>query len=48
MFSGAVYGDKEIDKTRQACQGLSSVPWLRINMALPRTSVGPGYAEHVV
>jgi hypothetical protein len=48
VFAGALYGDSEIEEMRQACQGLSSVPWLRMDMAVPKPPLGPGYAEHVV
>lgn len=48
VFVGALYGDAEFDEMRQACRGLSSVPWLRMDMAVPRPPLGPGYADHVV
>lgn len=48
IFAGALYGDKEIDEMREACQGLSSVPWLKMDMTIPKPPLGPGYAEHVV
>jgi hypothetical protein len=48
VFAGALYGDREIDEMRQACTGLSSVPWLKMDMNVPKPPVGPGYAEHVV
>jgi hypothetical protein len=48
VFAGALYGDREIDEMRNACQGLSSVPWLKMDMTVPRPPLGPGYAEHVV
>ncbi|KAJ5295090.1 hypothetical protein N7508_009911 [Penicillium antarcticum] len=48
VFAGALYGDKEIDEMRQECQGLSSVPWLKIDMTVPIPPLGPGYAEHVM
>ncbi|KAJ6091255.1 hypothetical protein N7467_003224 [Penicillium canescens] len=48
VFAGALYGDREIDEMRQGCQGLSSVPWLKMDMTVPRPPLGPGYAEHVV
>ena len=45
---GGVYTDAEIDAMHQACQGISSVPWLRMDHTVPKPPVGPGYAEHVV
>jgi hypothetical protein len=48
VFIGALYGDGEIDGMRQACEGLSSVPWLKMDMTVPKPPLGPGYAEHVV
>lgn len=48
IFTGAVYGDAEIEEMREACQGSSTVPWLRMDMSTPRPPLGPGYAEHVV
>lgn len=48
VFIGGVYTDAEIDAMHQACQGISSVPWLRMDHAVPKPPVGPGYAEHVV
>ncbi|KAL2821436.1 hypothetical protein BDW59DRAFT_164171 [Aspergillus cavernicola] len=48
VFIGALYGDEETDEMRQACEGLSSVPWLRMDMTVPKPPLGPGYAEHVV
>lgn len=48
IFAGALYGDEEIEEMRQACQGLSSVPWLKMDMTVPKPPLGPGYAEHVV
>lgn len=48
VFAGALYGDEEIDEMRQACQGISSVPWLKMDMTVPKPPLGPGYAEHVV
>jgi hypothetical protein len=48
VFAGALYGDREIDEMRQGCKGLSSVPWLKMDMTVPRPPLGPGYAEHVV
>ncbi|KAJ5266588.1 hypothetical protein N7478_009396 [Penicillium angulare] len=48
IFIGALYGDKEVEEMRQACQGISSVPWLKMDLAVPRPPLGPGYAEHVV
>ncbi|KAJ5123492.1 hypothetical protein N7448_009589 [Penicillium atrosanguineum] len=48
VFVGALYGDAEFDEMRQACRGLSSVPWLKIDMTIERPALGPGYAEHIV
>jgi hypothetical protein len=48
IFIGALYGDAEIEEMRQACQGLSSIPWLQMDMAVPKPPLGPGYGEHVV
>ena len=48
VFAGALYGDEEIEEMRQACQGLSSIPWLKMDMDIPRPALGPGYGEHVV
>jgi hypothetical protein len=48
IFAGALYSDKEIDEMREACRGLSSVPWLKMDMTVPKPPLGPGYAEHVV
>ncbi|KAH8693545.1 hypothetical protein BGW36DRAFT_398867 [Talaromyces proteolyticus] len=48
VFAGALYGDRQIDEMREACQGLSSVPWLKMDMTVPRPPLGPGYADHVV
>jgi hypothetical protein len=48
IFAGALYSDEDIDKMRQSCQGLSSVPWLKMDMTVPKPPIGPGYAEHVV
>ncbi|CAI7664991.1 unnamed protein product [Penicillium pancosmium] len=48
VFAGALYSDSEIDEMRQACEQLSSVPWLKMDMTVPRPPLGPGYAEHVV
>lgn len=48
VFTGALYGDKEIDEMRQVCQGISSIPWLKMDMSVPKPPLGPGYAEHVV
>lgn len=45
---GGIYTDEEIDAMHQACQGVSSVPWLRMDHTVPKPAVGPGYAEHVV
>ena len=33
---------------REACKGISKVPWLRPDLSIPRPPVGPGYAEHMV
>ena len=33
---------------REACKGVSKVPWLRPDMSVPRPPLGPGYAEHIV
>ncbi|CAI7657136.1 unnamed protein product [Penicillium discolor] len=48
VFTGALYGDEEIDEMRQACHGISSIPWLKMDMSVPKPPLGPGYAEHVV
>ncbi|KAJ5193372.1 hypothetical protein N7449_009514 [Penicillium cf. viridicatum] len=48
VFAGALYGDEEIDEMRQVCQGISSIPWLKMDMSVPKPPLGPGYAEHVV
>lgn len=48
VFAVALYGDEEIDEMRQACQGISSIPWLKMDMSVPKPPLGPGYAEHVV
>lgn len=48
VFAGALYSDTEIDEMRQACGQLSSVPWLKMDMTVPRPPLGPGYPEHVV
>ncbi|KAJ5857990.1 hypothetical protein N7455_008884 [Penicillium solitum] len=48
VFTGALYGDEEIDEMRQACQGITSIPWLKMDMSVPKPPLGPGYAEHVV
>ncbi|OQE44413.1 hypothetical protein PENCOP_c002G07898 [Penicillium coprophilum] len=48
VFAGGLYGEKEIDEMRQACLGLSSIPWLKMDMTVPKPPLGPGYAEHVV
>ncbi|KAJ5670180.1 uncharacterized protein N7477_005543 [Penicillium maclennaniae] len=48
VFAGALYGDEEFEEMRQACQGLSSIPWLKMDMNIPRPPLGPGYGEHVV
>jgi hypothetical protein len=48
VFAGALYGDSEIDEMRQGCLGISSVPWLKMDMTVPRPPLGPGYADHVV
>lgn len=48
IFAGALYGDEDIDKMRQSCGGLSSVPWLKMDMTVSKPPLGPGYAEHVV
>jgi hypothetical protein len=48
IFAGAAYGDAEIEEMREACKGHSSVPWLRMNLSLPRPPLGPEYAPHVV
>ncbi|KAJ5531632.1 hypothetical protein N7527_005025 [Penicillium freii] len=48
VFAGALYGDEEIEQMRQACQGISSIPWLKMDMSVPKPPLGPGYAEHVV
>lgn len=48
VFLGALYGDEEIDEMRQTCQGISSIPWLKMDMSVPKPPLGPGYAEHVV
>jgi hypothetical protein len=47
-FAGALYGDQKIDEMRQTCTGLSSVPWLKMDMAVPKPPLGPGYVKHVV
>lgn len=48
VFTGALYGDEEIDEMRQACKGINSIPWLKMDMSVPKPPLGPGYAEHVV
>lgn len=48
IFAGALYGDEEVDEMREACRGVSSVPWLKMDMTVPKPPLGPGYAEHVV
>ena len=48
IFAGAIYGDEEIEEMRQPCRGLSSIPWLKMDMTVPKPPLGPGYAEHVV
>ncbi|CAI7591087.1 unnamed protein product [Penicillium glandicola] len=48
VFAGALYGDKEIDEMRKASEGLSSIPWLKMDPSVPKPPLGPGYAEHVV
>ncbi|KAJ5966880.1 hypothetical protein N7501_003128 [Penicillium viridicatum] len=48
VFAGALYGDEKIDEMRQGCQGISSIPWLKMDMSVPKPPLGPGYAEHVV
>jgi hypothetical protein len=48
VFVGALYSDEEFDEMYQACRGLSSVPWLKMDMTVPKPPLGPGYAEHVV
>lgn len=48
IFAGALYSDEDIDKMRQSCRGLSSLPWLKMDMTVPKPPIGPGYAEHVV
>lgn len=48
VLAGALYSDSEIDEMREACRGLSSVPWLKMDMTVPKPPLGPGYAEHVV
>ncbi|RFU26974.1 hypothetical protein B7463_g9358, partial [Scytalidium lignicola] len=48
VFTGALYGDAEIEEMREACKGESTVPWLRMDMSVSRPPLGPGYGEHVV
>lgn len=48
VFVGALYSDEEFDEMYQACRGLSSVPWLKMDMTVPKPPLGPDYAEHVV
>ncbi|BCS19920.1 uncharacterized protein APUU_20352S [Aspergillus puulaauensis] len=48
VFAGALYSDWDVNKMREACQGISSIPWLKMDMDVPKPPLGPGYAEHVV
>ncbi len=47
-FAGALYSDEDIDKIHQSCRGLSSVPWLKMDMTMPKPLIGLGYTKHVV
>jgi hypothetical protein len=48
VFCGAAYGDEGFGKMRKACEGISRVPWLRVDLSIARPPVGPGYAEYMV
>lgn len=48
IFLGALYSNEEINKMRQVYRGVSSVPWLKIDITVSKPPLGPGYAEHVV
>lgn len=48
VFAGTLYSDWDVNKMREACQGISSIPWLKMDMDVPKPPLGPGYAEHVV
>ncbi|PVH69341.1 hypothetical protein DL98DRAFT_473884 [Cadophora sp. DSE1049] len=48
IFAGAAYDDAGFQQMREACKGVSKVPWLRPDMSVPRPPLGPGYAEHIV
>ncbi|KAJ5986653.1 hypothetical protein N7451_011018 [Penicillium sp. IBT 35674x] len=48
VFAGALYGDEEVDEMRQACRGISSVPWLKMDMTVPKPPLGPGLQGLVV
>lgn len=48
VFAGALYSDWDVNKMREAGQGISSIPWLKMDMDVPKPPLGPGYAERVV
>jgi hypothetical protein len=48
VIAGAGYDDAAVKEMREACQGASSVPWLRPDLTKPVPPVGPGYGEAVV
>jgi hypothetical protein len=53
VVAGGGYSEADFEQLRKACEGISTVPWLRhdisrdINLTRPRPKVGVEYGEEI-
>ena len=48
VILGAGYDDSQIAEMREACEGKSSIPWLRPDISKPAPPLGPAYGKALV
>ncbi|MCJ1251111.1 U6 snRNA-associated Sm-like protein LSm2 [Trapelia coarctata] len=48
VIIGSGYDDADFAELREACEGKSNVPWLRVDMSKPKPPLGPGFFKTLV
>jgi len=48
ILVGGGYDEAMVSEMREACKGVSKVPWLRLDKSKPMPEVGPAYGAAVV
>jgi hypothetical protein len=47
VVTGGGYDDEAFETMRKACEGKSSVPWLRPDLSVARPPIGPQYGGQI-